>query len=154
MTRYLRRSAPTARPALTFAALGLVSVLAASLSAAPRMRDWAATLTGREGRKVAGTATAVPTADGKGVEVSVQLTGDTPGATRPWHVHVGSCAKSGGVFGGGRAYTPIAIDAKGNGSAKATVPAVFADTSTYYVNIHDAAAAMSIIVACGDLEAR
>ena len=46
------------------------------------------------------------------------------------------------------------IDAKGNGSAKATVPAVFADTSTYYVNLHDAAAAMSIIVACGDLAKR
>jgi Cu-Zn family superoxide dismutase len=154
MTRHLWRSAASARPARTLAVLGLLTVGAASLSATPRVRDWAATLTGREGRKVSGTATAVPTADGKGVEVSVQLTGDTPGATRPWHVHVGSCTKSGGVFGGGRAYSPIAIDAKGNGSAKATVPAVFADTSTYYVNIHDAAAAMSIIVACGDLARR
>lgn len=154
MIRHLWRSAASARPARTLAVLGLLTVGAASLSATPRVRDWAATLTGREGRKVSGTATAVPTADGKGVEVSVQLTGDTPGATRPWHVHVGSCTKSGGVFGGGRAYSPIAIDAKGNGSAKATVPAVFADTSTYYVNIHDAAAAMSIIVACGDLARR
>lgn len=154
MTRHLWRSAASARPARTLAVLGLLTVGAASLSATPRVRDWAATLTGREGRKVSGTATAVPTADGKGVEVSVQLTGDTPGATRPWHVHVGSCSKSGGVFGGGRAYTPITIDTKGNGSAKATVPAVFADTSTYYVNIHDAAAAMSIIVACGDLARR
>ncbi|WP_291157475.1 CHRD domain-containing protein [Gemmatimonas sp. UBA7669] len=154
MTRHLWRSAASARPARTLAVLGLLTVGAASLSATPRVRDWAATLTGREGRKVSGTATAVPTADGKGVEVSVQLSGDTPGATRPWHVHVGSCSKSGGVFGGGRAYTPITIDAKGNGSAKATVPAVFADTSTYYVNIHDAAAAMSIIVACGDLARR
>lgn len=134
--------------------LTMATVCAASLSATPRIRDWAATLTGREGRKVSGTATAVPTADGKGLDVSVQLTGDTPGAIRPWHVHVGSCAKSGGVFGGGRAYSPITIDAKGNGSAKATVPAVFADTSTYYVNIHDAATAMSIIVACGDLTKR
>jgi hypothetical protein len=142
------------RPARAFAALALLTVGAASLGAAPRMRDWVATLTGREGRKVSGTATAVPTADGKGVEVNVQLAGDTPGATRPWHVHVGSCAKSGGVFGGGRAYPPITIDAKGNGSAKATVPAVFSDTSTYYVNIHDAATAMSIIVACGDLTRR
>jgi hypothetical protein len=27
-----------------------------------------------------------------------------------------------------------------------------ADTTTYYVNIHDASAAMGIIVACGDLK--
>jgi len=153
MTRHLWRSAPAIVAGLVLAT-AVAASLPADLPAASRARDWAATLTGREGRKVSGTATAVPTADGKGVEVSVQLTGDTPGATRPWHVHVGSCAKSGGVFGGGRAYSPITIDAKGNGSAKATVPAVFADTSTYYVNIHDAAAAMSIIVACGDLAKR
>lgn len=113
--------------------------------------DWTAKLAGKDGRKVTGSATVKPTADGKGVDVQVTIDGDTPGATRPWHIHTGSCAKSGGVFGGGRAYSPIIVDAKGHGEAKATVAATPADTTTYYVNIHDSAAAMSIIVACGDL---
>ena len=113
--------------------------------------DWTAKLAGKDGRKVSGAAAVKSTADGKGVDVHVTLEGDTPGATRPWHIHTGSCEKSGGVFGGGRAYTPITIDAKGHGEAKVTVPALLTDTTTYYVNIHDSAAAMSIIVACGDL---
>lgn len=113
--------------------------------------EWSAPLAGRDGRRVTGTAFAKPTADGKGMDVQVTLSGDTPGATRPWHIHTGSCAASGGVVGGGRAYAPMVIDAKGNGSAKATLTVVLADTAAYYVNIHDAAAAMGIIVACGDL---
>ena len=117
---------------------------------APRT-EYAATLAGRDGRKITGAATARPSADGKGTEVTVMLDGDTPGATRPWHVHSGSCKQSGGVVGGGRAYSPIVIDAKGQGKGTATIPVSLADTATYYVNIHDAAAAMGIIVACGDL---
>lgn len=152
------------------ATLGLVAVATASfLEAASPDADrasarrriearpqpgWSATLVGRDGRKVSGSATARPTSDGKGTEVAVTIDGDTPGATRPWHVHSGSCAQSGGVVGGGRAYTPITIDAKGKGSATATVPTALADTAIYYVNIHDSAAAMSIIVACGDLGRR
>lgn len=113
--------------------------------------EYTATLAGRDGRKVTGAATARPSADGKGTEVTVMLDGDTPGATRPWHVHSGSCKQSGGVVGGGRAYTAIAIDAKGQGKGTATIPVLLADTATYYVNIHDAASAMGIVVACGDL---
>jgi len=48
----------------------------------------------------------------------------------------------------------MVIDAQGRGSAKATVPVLLADTATYYVNVHDAAAAMGVIVACGDLQKR
>lgn len=116
--------------------------------------DQIAKLEGKDGRKVSGSATAVPSADGTATIVSVSIDGDTPGATRPWHVHAGSCAKSGGVVGGARPYTPIAIDIQGHGSAKATVPVPLADTATYYVNVHDAASAMNIIVACGDLTRR
>lgn len=113
--------------------------------------EWAASIVGREGRKVTGRATAKPTADGKGTDIAVMLAGDTPGATRPWHVHVGSCATGGPVYGGGRAYAPMAVDSNGESSAKATIAVPLSDTVGYYVNVHDAAAAMSIIVACGDL---
>lgn len=142
-------------------ALGISTVawsVARALPHGPRARsaarDWTATLVGRDGRKVTGTATARPAADGTSTDVVVTIDGDTPGATRPWHIHAGSCAKGGGVVGGGRAYTPIGIDLKGHGSATAKLPVLLADTTTYYVNIHDAAAAMNIIVACGDLTTR
>ena len=149
--------APYAAITLTLVAVTVSSLLeAASGIRAPRSGralrvEYVATLAGRDGRKVTGAATARPSADGKGTEVTVALDGDTPGATRPWHVHSGSRKQSGGVVGGGRAYTPIVIDAKGQGKGTATIPVLLADSTTYYVNIHDAAAAMGIIVACGDL---
>jgi hypothetical protein len=93
----------------------------------------------------------VPAPDGAGTVISISLEGDTPGATRPWHVHSGSCAASGGVVGGGRAYMPLTIDAKGKATGKATIAVALPDTGAFYVNIHDAAAAMNVIVACGDL---
>lgn len=149
--------APYAAMTLTLAAVAVSRLLEASpavhapLPDGATLADYVATLAGRDGRKVTGAATARPSADGKGTDITVTLDGDTPGATRPWHVHSGSCKQSGGVVGGGRAYTAIAIDAKGQGKGTATIPVLLADTATYYVNIHDAAAAMGIIVACGDL---
>lgn len=139
---------------LSLAALGTLAALAFSTPASARLRDWTATLAGKDGRKVTGSATVKPGANGAGSEVTVTLDGDTPGATRPWHIHAGSCAKSGGVVGAARAYSPIAIDLKGHGSATAKLDVALSDTTTYYVNIHDAAAAMQTIVACGDLAKR
>jgi hypothetical protein len=131
--------------------LAAVGTLALGSPASARLRDWTATLAGKDGRKVTGAATVKPGAGGAGSEVTVTIDGDTPGATRPWHIHAGSCAKSGGVVGAARAYTPIAIDLKGHGTATAKLDVALSDTTTYYVNIHDAAAAMQTIVACGDL---
>jgi superoxide dismutase, Cu-Zn family len=127
------------------------AMMVGAIAWAAPLANWSATLAGLEGRKVTGTATAKPAADGAGTDVTVTLDGDTPGATRPWHIHAGTCTKSGGVVGGGRAYTPLAIDSKGHGAGKATLAVALADTGSYYVNIHDASSAMGIIVACGDL---
>lgn len=131
------------------ALVGNAAVLVASVRP---VSDYLATLAGKDGRKTRGTASVTPSKDGAGTEVTVTIADDTPGATRPWHIHTGSCEKSGGVVGGGRAYTPIVIDDKGQCSGKATLAVVLADTATYYVNIHDAAASMGTIVACGDLK--
>ena len=134
---------------LSAVAASLVLATAFAPTSARTVRDWTATLAGQDGRKVTGSAAVKP--NGTGVEVTVTLDGDTPGATRPWHIHTGSCAKSGGVFGAARAYSPIVIDLKGHGSATAKLEAAPSDTTTYYVNIHDSGAAMGTIVACGDL---
>jgi len=138
------------------AVVALVTLFTASLAFAHpgRLAEWTTVIAGKDGRKVTGTASARPTADGTGTDVTVTIDGDTPGATRPWHIHAGSCAKSGGVVGAGRAYPPLVVDAKGHAAAKATLAVPLVDSATYYVNIHDAAAAMGIIVACGDLAKR
>ena len=114
-----------------------------------RHMDYVVTLTGKDGAAVHGSGTIK--AD-KTTEVEIKLMGDVAGAVRPWHIHVGSCAAAGGVFGGGRSYTPITIDAKGEGAGKASLTAVLPDTGSYYVNIHESSANMGKIVACGDLK--
>lgn len=137
------------KTALTLAACSALTAFAAER--VRRSTEWRAAVAGKDGRKVSGTATARPTTDGAGTDVVVTINGDTPGATRPWHVHAGSCAKAGPVLGGARAYPPMTIDRSGQGTASATIAMALSDTGAYYVNIHDAAAAMGIIVACGDL---
>ncbi|MBC8088935.1 MAG: hypothetical protein H7Z40_16850 [Phycisphaerae bacterium] len=114
-----------------------------------RHMDYTVTVTGKDGAAVHGSGTVK--AD-KTTEIELKLVGDAAGSVRPWHIHVGSCTKAGGVFGGARSYTPITIDAKGEGMSKASLTAVLPDTGTYYVNIHESSANMGKIVACGDLK--
>ncbi len=112
---------------------------------------WMGAIKGKDGAATTGMAMMMAGKSATTTEVSVDLKGETAGVTRPWHIHTGSCAKGGGVFGGGRSYTPITIDEKGAGSSTATLAVALPDTGSYYVNIHESAANMSKIVACGDL---
>lgn len=113
--------------------------------------SWSGKIAGKDGSKITGEATMKSTADDAGAEVNVMIMGDEAGVTRPWHVHIGSCAKGGGVLGGGKSYTPVAMDGSGHGMSKATLPIAVPDTGSYYVNIHESAGNMGKIVACGDL---
>lgn len=138
------------RSSLLAVAAALAATSSVALAVALPAMSWSAKIAGTEGGAITGDATMKPTADGKGTEVSVMLMGDAAGATRPWHVHIGSCAKKGGVLGGGAAYTPITVDASGHGMTKATLALPSPDTGSYYVNIHESAGNMGKIVACGD----
>ena len=112
---------------------------------------WMGAVKGMDGAATTGTAAMMAGKSVNTTEVTIDLKGETAGITRPWHVHVGSCAKGGGVLGGGRAYTPITIDLKGNGSSTATLAIALPDTGSYYVNVHESSENMGKIVACGDL---
>ena len=134
--------------------LGVAAALALSSSVAFAVTSaahWMGSVTGKNGAKTTGSAMMMATTDGKGTEVTIDIKGETAGATRPWHVHVGTCAKGGGVFGGGRSYTPMTIDGSGAGASKATLAVAVPDTGSYHVNVHESAANMANIVACGDL---
>ena len=130
------------------AALAISSSVAFAVTSAPH---WMGSVAGKNGAKTTGSAMMMATTDGKGTEVTIDLKGETAGATRPWHVHVGSCAKGGGVFGGGRSYTPMTIDGNGTGASKATLAVAVPDTGSYHVNVHESAANMANVVACGNL---
>lgn len=130
------------------AALAIASTAAVAMS--PFHLEWEGKIVGKDGSKITGEAVMKEGADDKSTVVELMLMGDDNGATRPWHVHVGSCAKGGGVFGGGKSYTPVATSG-GHGMSKATLPVALPDTGSYYVNIHESAANMGKIVACGDL---
>lgn len=132
----------------TLAALAIASTAAVAMS--PLHLEWEGKIAGKDGSKITGEATMKEGEDGKSTVVEIMLVGDENGATRPWHVHVGSCAKGGGVFGGGKSYTPVATSG-GHGMSKATLPVAVPDTGSYYVNIHESAGNMGKIVACGDL---
>jgi len=130
-------------------ALAVASTSALALTVQHAM--WSGKISGTEGSKLTGDVSMKATADGKGTEVSVMLMGDANGATRPWHIHVGSCAKGGSVFGAAKAYTPLTTAGGGHAMTSATLAVAVPDTGSYYVNIHESAGNMGKIVACGDL---
>ncbi len=134
--------------------LSVITALAVTSSIAFALGSqvhWMGAVKGNDGAATTGMAMMMSGKEAGTTEVTVELKGETPSVVRPWHIHVGSCAKGGGVFGGGRSYTPISVDEKGTGSSKATLAVALPDTGSYYVNVHESAANMSKIVACGDL---
>ena len=132
------------------AAAALLAVSSSVAFAALRHMEYTVVIAGKDGAAVHGTGTAK--SEDKTTKVQIKLMGDVAGSVRPWHIHTGSCAAAGGIFGGMRSYKPITIDAKGNGAAKLSLPASLPDTGHFYVNIHESAANMGKIVACGDLK--
>lgn len=139
----------TRRITLAVAALALTSSVAVATTGVAAM--WMGKVAGKDGSGISGAVEMNPGSEANTTVVTLNLKGDTPSTTRPWHIHIGSCSKPGGVLGGGRSYTPVAGDANGAGTSKATLALALPDTGSYYVNIHDSPANMAKIVACGDL---
>lgn len=129
--------------------LGLSSSLAYGL--VRRHVAWDGMVMGKNGSKIRGV---IAMEAGKTVGTTsavVKYAGDIAGAVRPWHVHVGSCAKGGAVLGAATAYTPLIVNTKGAAEGNSVLRLALPDSGEYYVNIHESAANMGKIVACGDL---
>ncbi|WP_411280260.1 hypothetical protein [Gemmatimonas sp.] len=112
---------------------------------------WDGVVQGLGGSKIRGEIEMVAGKATGTTAVEVTYARDAAGAVRPWHVHVGSCAKGGPVLGAASAYRALRVDGKGAAKSKATLRLVLPDSGSFYVNVHESAAAMSKIVACGDL---
>jgi superoxide dismutase, Cu-Zn family len=83
--------------------------------------------------------------------VRVVISGDTPGAVRPWHLHAGVIGDSAPIVGPPAAYSAIRINKRGNGVAIINLPIPFPETGALFVNVHEAVHAMEHVVTCGQL---
>jgi hypothetical protein len=87
--------------------------------------------------------------------VSIQIHGMKPNSSHVSHVHVGTCAKPGGVA---YALLQVVADAAGNATATSTVSEYYSMPSTgWYVNVHEGPdlteAEYAPSISCGDLPA-
>ena len=131
--------------------IGLM-VLAVALTFAARPHvAWDGMVLGVGGSKIRGEVEMVAGKTPGTTAVEVSVARDAAGAIRPWHVHVGSCAKGGPMLGAASAYPALRVNGKGAAEGEATLRLALPDSGSYYVNVHESASAMSNIVACGDL---
>ena len=114
------------------------------------MPHYSANLSAMSGSTVHGTATVY--SNGGAQTVNLQISGGTPGATYPWHIHAGSCADAmAPIVGDPQAYTSLGTSGDGTASLMTTIPATLSNDRPYHINIHASPTTMATIVACGDL---
>ena len=115
------------------------------------MAHYSANLAAMSGSTVHGTAT-IRSMDNVQQTVQLQISGGTPGATYPWHIHTGSCSDGmTPIVGAPQSYTALGTSGDGTASLMVTIPVTLNDRQPYHVNIHASPANMGTIVACGDL---
>ena len=104
-----------------------------------------------------GTVVVEPGAKPNHTLVRVVISGDTPGAMRPWHLHSGTCTGvsegrvAGPIVGPEQSYARIRINARGNGVAVIDLPIPFPEVGELFVHVHESAKIMRHIVTCGQL---
>ncbi len=111
--------------------------------------DWAATLSERNGSAVRGTVRLQSAVIGSGGNIAI--TGATPGASHPWHVHVGRCGGSGSMVGSPGSYPVLTVGTDGTASANVTIGTALSEGTAYSVDVHRSSTDMGTIIACGDL---
>jgi hypothetical protein len=82
---------------------------------------------------------------------SAAISADIAGATRPWHVHFGTCASGGDIVGPAGSYSALVVGQDGTAQSTATVAFELDRIAPYSVNVHESQTALSTIIACGNL---
>ena len=110
---------------------------------------YSGTISAVGGSGVTGTASGSTARDS--THVTVNISGATPGATLPWHVHDGTCGTAAApVVGAASAYPALVVGADGRASATAHVAVGLNEAKNYIVNVHASPTNLGTIVACGD----
>jgi hypothetical protein len=116
-----------------------------------RGEDWSGTVTGRDMHlSASGTVRAV--IEGDNTVTTIVLTGLQPRGRHPWHLHEGTCATGGPIFGDPNAYAPLTVgdDGRAEGSAR-LVNLKLNEARKYHANVHASQSNMGTIIACGDV---
>jgi hypothetical protein len=98
-----------------------------------------------------GTAMLAPGVTYRETQATLSLTGGTPSAVHAWYVQLGQCGHDRGILVGPQAYTPIAINAQGEGRATVTLPFTVPTTGHFFVTVRQADSEAAPVVACGNL---
>lgn len=120
--------------------------LPSPISASRVSTSWTATLDPVGTSTMRGTAT-VQTVNNQQT-IHLQITGGTPSASHPWHLHSGSCGTGGSVVGS----TPYpALGTASDGTASmSTVLATPVSGGNHFVDVH-LSPSDPTVAACGDL---
>lgn len=130
----------------------LIAVCSLAACAAPpgTPAAWEAELRGQTGFTAA-TGTAIAASAARQTTVTASVTGLTPGATHPWHIHRGTCDNDQGIVGRPGAYPPLQVITGGGAAATARIDVVLEPEQLYFVNVHASPTELDRIVACGPL---
>ena len=141
--------------------LALVAGVTASTAVAA---SWKATLDPVEGSGISGESTvapdnAMPMRDSTAPKTegaamaTINIKGAKANDSLPWHVHSGTCGSANApIVGEASAYSAIAVNDKGEGTAHAKVTARLEPNGQYIVNVHKSATDLTV-VSCGALRA-
>ena len=99
---------------------------------------------------VTGTAVVMPGDSISLTRATVRISGATPGASYPWHLHLGRCGDDRGIVGVSSMYTPVVAGADGRGEATVTLPYTTPNQGEFFVEVHAPGRAAGV-VACGNL---
>lgn len=152
--RGINRLTPLSMPGFRFllALLSLTPVATSAGAMAGTLLKWSADLAPPNGAVGPhGTVVVEPGRQPNHTRIRVVISGDTPGALRPWHVHEGLCGEQGPIMGPEQLYGRIRINGRGNGVAVLELPIPFPEAGALFVNVHESAKAMQTIVTCGQL---
>jgi superoxide dismutase, Cu-Zn family len=145
-----RRITPILVPVVnTVLALLTLSVSPATAHGATRWRAELLPPNGSIGPR--GTVVIEPSRVPNHTRVRVVISGDKPGAKRPWHVHAGQCGEQAPIVGPEDVYARIRINGRGNGVAVIDLPVPFPQSGELFVSVHESAKAMESIVISGQL---
>jgi hypothetical protein len=114
------------------------------------LETWTATLTPRA-TQLQGTAVLAPGATIRESNATLTVSGGTPNAIHAWYVQLGECGYDLGILSGPQAYTPIAIDAQGEGRSMVTLPFTVPTRGHYFVTVRESDSEAARVIACGNL---
>lgn len=98
-----------------------------------------------------GNAWMLPSDDGEGASVMVEVRNAVPGGAHPWEVRRGRCGEGGTLLGSSDSYPVLQVADEGTGSAESTLDIRPNPNASYHVRVLASETNRDLIIACGNL---